>query len=166
MSDSIRAALERLVKALEDYEPIWGGFPESALADARAALAGQPTPPAEGEVGELLAELEVAAVTVESEGGDHEAAAVRRAAELLQQQHPTPVPVSERLPAMVTDGLRVAGDCDEQGRCWAGTRAFVDTSGDRDIDYPPSWELREVRAQDDVWLPAHALPLPQGEVEA
>lgn len=47
MSDPIRAALERLVKALQDYEPIWGGFPESALADARAALAGQQ---GEGEV--------------------------------------------------------------------------------------------------------------------
>jgi hypothetical protein len=79
----------------------------------------------------------------------------------LERQQTVPVAVSERLPAMVTDGLRVAGDCDEQGRCWAGTRASVDTSGDRDIDLPPSWELREVCAQDDVWLPAHALPLPE-----
>lgn len=40
--------------------------------------------------------------------------------------------------------------------------AQMDTSGDRDIDLPPSWELREVCAQDDVWLPARALPLPEG----
>ena len=38
-ADPIRAALKRLIEALEDYEPIWGGFPESALAAARAALA-------------------------------------------------------------------------------------------------------------------------------
>ena len=87
------------------------------------------------------------------------------AADLLERQQLVPVAVSERLPAMVTDGLRVAGDCDEQGRCWAGTRASVDTSGDRDIDLPPSWELREVCAQDDVWLPAHALPVPSDVVE-
>jgi hypothetical protein len=67
-----------------------------------------------------------------------------------------PIPVSERLPE--------AEDCDEEGRCWAGTKAMMDTSGDRDVDLPPSWELREVCPQDDGWLPAHALPLPK-EVE-
>lgn len=136
-----------------------------AWAQARAIQRdrnARPTPPAEGEVAELAAKLRRLAPHNPLGTADP---TITRAAELLQQQHPTPVPVSERLPAMVTDGLRVAGDCDEQGRCWAGTRAFVDTSGDRDIDYPPSWELREVRAQDDVWLPAHALPLPQGEAQ-
>lgn len=122
-------------------------FDEWVKYELRPARWGhQPTPPAEGEVGELVKYLRGV-----------KSLHCQRAAELLQQQHPAPVPVSERLPG--------PEDCDGEGRCWAGTRAFVDTSGDRDIDYPPSWELREVRAQDDVWLPAHALPLPQGEVE-
>ena len=73
--------------------------------------------------------------------------------EVERQAVPVPVPVSERLPG--------PEDCDAEGRCWAGTNASVDTSGDRDIDLPPSWELREVCAQDDVWLPANALPLPE-----
>ena len=121
-----------------------------------------PQPPAEGEVAELVEGLRLISDGMSAIGHDSDSWFVARAAELLQRlSPPQPVPVSERLPAMVTDGLRVAGDCDEQGRCWAGTRAFVDTSGDRDIDYPPSWELREVCAQDDVWLPAHALPIPQ-----
>ena len=129
---------------------------------ARAVLARyghQPTPPAEGEVAELLAELEVAAVTVESEGGDHEAAAVRRAAELLQQQHPTPVPVSEGAPG--------PEDCDVEGRCWQWTPFEEGTN----FPAPGDWGLQfgewlsNVHCETTHWLPAHALPLPQGEVE-
>lgn len=37
MSSDIRAALERLVKALNDYDPKWDAFPENALAEALAA---------------------------------------------------------------------------------------------------------------------------------
>ena len=96
------------------------------------------SPPADGEVAELVAwlreQLHVCLQAPWTPGIKH----FGRAAELLQRQALVPVAVSERLPAMVTDGLRVAGDCDEQGRCWAGTRASMDTSGDRDIDLPPS----------------------------
>lgn len=82
------------------------------LADrARAALAAAP----EGEVGEFIAQLKSYA-----EYGTPIRLipfVVLRAATLLEQLSaaaPAVVPVSERLPAMVTDGLRVAGDCDEQ----------------------------------------------------
>lgn len=77
-----------------------------------------------------------------------------RATELIQQQHPTPVPVSERLPE--------PGDCDAEGRCWAWNPEAI------------WWELFPVKflalnAGDPYshWLPANALPLPvpQGEVE-
>ena len=55
-------------------EGCWEAWDHQLLAFARAILArwGRPAPqpPAEGEVVELLADLEVAAVTVESEGGD------------------------------------------------------------------------------------------------
>ena len=109
-----------------------------------------PAPPADGEVAELTGQLIEAANGAAAMGWDKHAQSILRAAELLQRRVVVPVAVSERLPG--------PGECDVEGRCWAGTRAFVDTSGDCDIDYPPSWELREVCAQDDVWLPAHALP--------
>jgi hypothetical protein len=67
---------------------------------------------------------------------------------------PTPIPVSER-PILKRDPFN-----DDQGRCWCGTKACVDASGDIDVDIPPSWELREPCAQDDALLSANALPLP------
>jgi len=74
------------------------------------------------------------------------------ASTLLEQRHPTPVPVSERLPG--------PEDCDAEGRCWWG---FEETD-----DYEASWTLRKMIGlpfDDTHWLPANALPLPQGEVE-
>lgn len=81
-----------------------------------------------------------------------------RAAELLQQQHPTPVPVSERLPEPgEMDGSLV----------WCGSHASL----------LPYWEwcIDDIRHPCSSgythWLPANtpalptALPLPQGEVE-
>jgi hypothetical protein len=47
MSADIHAALERLVEALNDYDPKWDPFPENAMTAARAALAepvGAPVP--------------------------------------------------------------------------------------------------------------------------
>jgi hypothetical protein len=54
-------------------------------------------PPAEGEVAELVAKLRTKATTEHANGCDYSAVLLTRTAELLQQQHPTPVPVSERL---------------------------------------------------------------------
>jgi hypothetical protein len=75
---------------------------------------------------------------------------------LARFAHPTltPIPVSER-PILKRDPFN-----DDQGRCWCGTKACVDASGDIDVDIPPSWELREPCAQDDALLSANALPLP------
>lgn len=86
-SDVIKRLRTWMAAAIEP-DPAGGG--EALLAAA----------PAEGEVGELgrlVAELEVAAVTVECEGGDHEAAAVRRAATLLQQQAAELATLRERI---------------------------------------------------------------------
>jgi len=95
------------------------------------------------------------------------------AATLLQQLSApdpavVPIPVSERLP--------VEGDCDAEGRCWLLT--FED-------DFP-QWRLHSIEGYQpgkrmiwipvdkapgimvdafytSVWLPAHAIPLPQAE---
>lgn len=67
---------------------------------------------------------------------------------------PQPIPVSERLPG--------PGDCDAEGRCWVwwknGVRWVLD-------DWTPV-DFRSEILCDAVshWLPAHALPLPSGEV--
>lgn len=67
---------------------------------------------------------------------------------LLEWLHPTPMPVSERLPE--------PEDCDAEGRCWFGTPG-CDVWG-------ASWVLRKRSHQRNgitSWLPAHALPLPE-----
>lgn len=58
----------------------------------------------------------------------------------------TPVPVSERLPG--------PGDCDDDGTCWVWNRTAY------------TWGLfRLDLTAHSHWLPAHALPLPAGEVQ-
>jgi hypothetical protein len=76
-----------------------------------------------------------------------------RAAELLlQKPEPTMIPVSER-PILKSNPFN-----DELGRCWCGTKEFVDNCGDTP---PASWEFREPDPQDDCFLPANAIPQPQ-----
>jgi hypothetical protein len=79
---------------------------------------------------------------------------------LAQRRHssnppPQPIPVSERLPE--------AGDCDAEGMCW------VHQPHDA-CPESPAWELMPAKYASSnygstCWLPAHALPLPSGEVE-
>ena len=114
--------------------------------------AAQPAPPAEGEVAELvewLRENEAMAYAISDTAEERRYA---RTAELLAQRHPAPVPVSER--PWERDGW-----CDAEGRCWMG-----DPGGQGFI---PSW--RFCRPEDapsmTASLPAHALPLPAGEVK-
>ena len=73
-----------------------------------------------------------------------------RAADLLQQQAPVPVSVSERLPG--------PEDCDAEGRCWVWWKNGVRWV----LDEWTQHELREGLLSDHVshWLPAHALPIP------
>ena len=71
------------------------------------------------------------------------------------QSHPHPVPVSER-PILKSDPFN-----DEEGRCWCGTKAFVDNTGDYPVEYPASWEFRVPTPEDDCVLPANSFPQPQ-----
>jgi hypothetical protein len=68
--------------------------------------------------------------------------------------HPRPIPVAER-PLLKRDSFS-----DKIGRCWCGTAACVDQTGDFDVHMPASWELREPCPEDDCLLPAAAIPLP------
>lgn len=120
----------------------------------------------QGEVGELVADLRRICFDVAPCDAD----AIDRAADLLEQRHPAPVPVSER-------PWEREGWCDVDGRCWLLT----------EDDYYPQWRFHSIKnAQlngalimvtedtspmsfDSFYashcLPAHALPLPAGEVE-
>lgn len=70
----------------------------------------------------------------------------------LLQQHPEPVPVSERLPdpRPKSEG----GDCNAEGRCWW---FCVECPG----EYAYWIFGKEVYCDPSHWLPAHALPLPK-----
>ena len=90
--DTIRAALKRLHE-LENK------------ADLSPA---PPAPkPADGEVGELVADLRMMASQAAEACQFTDAENLSRAAALLEQRHPAPVPVAERLPG--------PGDCDAEG---------------------------------------------------
>jgi hypothetical protein len=86
-----------------------------------------------------------------------------RAATLLQQLSApapavVPVAVSERLPGK--------GDCDEDGFCWMGYGYRL--PGENEKDQYARWMLMPLdESNGEVWLPAHAIPLPQaGEVQS
>jgi hypothetical protein len=141
--DQLAAAWNAQADAANGWDEL--GLDEIIVWAQRQALARwgrQPTPPAEGEVGELVAWLRCHSSLPET----------RRAAALLEQRHPAPVPVSER--PWERDGW-----CDEAGRCWFG--APQDGAADA------GWILRkpsERLSHQTVSLPAHALPVPAGEV--
>ena len=68
----------------------------------------------------------------------------RRAAELLQRQHPQPVPVSEQWPEF--------SDCDDAEHvwCWSAAGLAIGT-----------WRLSRINQSIHThWLPANALPVP------
>ena len=72
--------------------------PEAVVAFARAVLARwghQSALPDEGEVAELVADLRGTARGLESQAYPHTAALITRAADLLEQRHPAPVPPAE-----------------------------------------------------------------------
>jgi hypothetical protein len=124
------------------------------MAEADAALAAQPAPPADGEVAEMVTWLGNHADDWEEMGLQNWADKCIRIRDLLAQRYPTPVPVAER--PWERDGW-----CDAEGRCWLG--APQDGAADS------GWILRkpsERLSYQTVSLPAHALPLPAGEVRA
>ena len=80
------------------------------------------------------------------------ASALTRAADLLERLALRPIPVSERLPE--------PEDCDELGRCWWFDMRVWKLSGPME-DSEESMHI--LAACFSHWLPAHALPLPEGE---
>ncbi len=119
--DPIRAALERLVARLNETTdrdgpvPAWSDSFYAALATLAKA---EPAPtgkdslqvalPAEGEVAELVKELKEHAHHINEEDRlgslvDNDLPPLlTRAAELLEQRHPAPVPLSERLASLAS----------------------------------------------------------------
>ena len=116
----------------------------------------EPAPPAEGEVTneeldqELVKWLKGHAVHADQAmGSPIDAARFTRVLDLLQRQQPVAVPVSER-------PWERLGWCDERGRCWAWAHEVN------------CWQLLMnpiICADFVLLLPAHALPLPAGEVQ-
>jgi len=159
---------------------------------ARAALAtAPPEPPAEGEVGVLLRELRDAAFDLN--GSDPAKSMLTRAADLLEQRHPAPVPVSERLPEPSVKVLAHYFNDLGKGRTicaiWVPAKTRSDSYGDDDFTeydeesdtfyWPEGW-YEAIENWDDLgyvkvdegeviyWQPlpkwpATALPLPAGE---
>ena len=162
---------KRLIKATNEAQLLlMVQPPDDDLANHHAPAPDQvpePTkmvaPGAEGEVGELVAdlELEVAAASYFNRGFVTDARRCRRAADLLKQQAAElamlrqlarPVAVSERLPNLSPQG----GDFNDAGLLWW----FIPKLG---------WRMCSRDAVDCIpypthWLPFHALPLPSREV--
>ena len=102
---------------------------------------GRPTPqpPAEGEVAQVVVELQELAESCDTLAMARVQRLLTRAADLLQRQYPQPVAVSERWPDF--------SDCDPQERVWAWNPV---------LDH---WKLSRInRSVHTHWLPAHALP--------
>jgi hypothetical protein len=125
-------------------------------AGARAAIAldrsrRAPVQPAEGEVGELVDQIHQIALAWEPDAcllGNMTAEQLARAADLLAQRHPAPVPVSERLPE--------PEDCDAEGRCWLCGKV----EGDWRLLNPKNSGVPQLKYCFSHWLPVHALPIP------
>lgn len=167
----------------------------SKAAEWGARYGHQPAPPAEGEVAELVAELRSTADGLESQAYPQTAALITRAAELLEQHHPEPVPVSERLPEPNTKVLAHYFNDLGKGRTicaiWVSAKTRSDSYGDDDFTeydeesdtfyWPEGW-YEAIENWDDLgyvkvdegevifWQPlpkwpTNALPLPAKEVQ-
>jgi hypothetical protein len=142
---------------------------------ARAAIAldrsrRAPQPPAEGEVAELVQWLHANAkewgwVREYSEG-----AKCHRAAELLQLQHPTPVSVSEAVcNALIKAECALSDISEGEPEPGSGSAELLEWAEQRCAEtlavIRPVMKQHQIRTSEWPPLPAHALPLPQGEVE-
>jgi hypothetical protein len=126
-------------------------------------LSAPAQPPADGEVARFAGWLRAHRDQCVELGRPDWAHMVNRAAELLEQHHPTPaikpVAVSERLPG--------PEDCNAAKKVWT-------TDYNPSLVYNPVWQLTELPRQDlkqnfsnaytwrnvTHWLPANALPVP------
>ena len=155
MTNPYRAMCAELIDALDSGIPA-GRIRMSPLAARARALLAQPVAegPADGEVAAALIELRSTVMGLDQMKMYVAAQRVKRAAELLQRQHPQPVAVSERLPG--------PEDCDEQGRCWLWERD-CGYNGRKWALVNRDWSLSQ--SDEDLfvythWLPANALPIP------
>lgn len=139
------------IDSTSDWVPNGNSFAQDeARRCARAVLSrwSRPAPAPAGEVGELLAWLRDHACVL-NPSAERKA---RRICDLLERRAaPVPVAVSERLPG--------AEDvCAKLRYCWWWNQ-------EQDV-----WMYGDASHADHAvythWLPAHALPLPSGEVEA
>ena len=154
-------------------DPICDQDAGCAAWNRRAADRAQPQP-VPGEVQELVEWLYCLAdkLTCNRRRGIRpHPSALTRAADLLAQRYPQPVPVSERLPGHIEQALikaecaladiaeGEAEDSDGDPLEWAEKRAADALARIRPV-------MRQHQIQTSEWppLPAHALPLP-GEVE-
>jgi hypothetical protein len=162
VSSDIRAALERLLGAVDAYEATGMDVLDDAIAAARAALAAE-------VVGEVEVTLELMAALIEiqrlrdlcqtlatppaPEVGEVGDAAVEEhlSAEWpsLSMDFAAPAPVA--VPVAVCERLPEPEDCDDHQECWAW-----DTGAE-------SWILEHYENCKlfTHWLPHHAIPLPQ-----
>lgn len=161
MTDQLRALLMDLADELNRYHPL-DADAQSVLTRARAALA-QPAP--DGPTAQQLADTFVKGCRDGSKAGEPPFLGGARAVlARWGNTTPQPVPVSERLPG--------PEDCNAERECWT-------TDYDPSLVYSPVWKMTELPRQNlghdfsnayfwrnvRFWLPAHALPLPAGEVQ-
>ena len=148
------------------------------------------TPPAKGEVAELVAKLRRLAPQNPLGIADP---TILRAADLLEQRHPAPVPVSERLPEPNVKVLAHYFNCSGKGRTicaiWVPAKSRSDDVGDNDdfteydeeddkFYWPEGWYEQIENWEDLGWVKVYegevvywqplpkwpTLPLPAGEV--
>ena len=124
-------------------------YKQPDVLDRARALLDQPEPPVAGEVAAALIELRSTVMALDQLKMYVAAQRVKRAADLLQRQHPQPVAVSERLPGQE--------DCDEQGRCWM----FGNVEGDWRLISAINSGIPKLKYCFSHWLPANALPTPE-----
>jgi hypothetical protein len=149
--DSYRYATELpyfLSEDLNEYEPLMLAIRAAIAADRARALLAQPEPPVAGEVAAALIELRSTVMALDQLKMYVAAQRVKRAADLLQHQHPQPVAVSERLPG--------PEDCDAEGRCWWYGEGGDMVGWTLDAEGPSYYRAK-------YWLPAHALPVPTND---
>lgn len=137
--------------SLERITPDGSTFARYIQADADTHLDVRSAPAPAGEVAELVTWLRDVAASNERIGATQAAVQLTRVADLLEQHQAAPVPVavSERLPG--------ANDVEAKLRyCWWWNQ-------EQDV-----WMYGDASHADHSvythWLPAHALPLPSGEV--
>lgn len=160
------AALVEFIQELARVQHVAHGEGQGPRVDlvVAAEMFCRPAPPAEGEVAKLVEWLQVQAQVAQQPSGRPARGArwrLARAAELLSQHHPEPLPPGI-VPVEYWDidsGARIVSEPAEEGSggCWVVLNS-------RHVN--PCTEFPTLEAAWKALQVAHALPLPAGEVEA